>query len=318
MQPAAAITLLGQPVWLAWTEGRALWQWKRLATWAATALLAFVVALPEIRRIPSLAQQVSEWGLFASPGPRFFGGILAPPSIQGPAALASAIVWLRFGRPSLGPLTHPITRLCACTAVMSVLAGSVIALTTFPNIAVVRYFVPVWWAWLLLIGLIPGAWERPQARVWFVTLYAAAILAASFVRQGPTIAHSDVDWRGAMAAVKDWQQGLPKPLLLQTGFIEGSDLRHLENPYLQPFLSAPAVAYPHFGSTKVLPFAADPMQQPYWEKVAQAVAGQPFALMVYESRTESSPYTDFLARRFGRPRSLGSFRRVRLYVFESR
>ena len=49
---------------------------------------------------------------------------------------------------------------------------------------------------------------------------------------------------------------------------------------------------------------------------ARTVAGQPFALMVYESLPDISPYTEFFTQRLGRPRALGQFRRVRVYAFE--
>jgi hypothetical protein len=138
---------------------------------------------------------------------------------------------------------------------------------------------------------------------------------ASFVAQGWAPPHADAGWRGAMAHVRNWEQGRPAPLLVQTGFIEGARVTVLRDPKWQEFLYAPALYYPHAGPTYVLPYWLRKRQQPYFDEVSRRVAGQRFSMIVYAPSGGESSYVQLLATRHGPARLLGRVRRLDVYAF---
>jgi len=317
LQPLVSAALGGQVVWLLWGATRRGWTLLAAAAYAGMFGAAALGAAPEVFRLRRLIR----------PGDpsAFAGGIdlanvlkgASPASILVPAVLAALALlamraWKRAG------WDEGARQLAALGAFIVCATVSLLAVYSYGrriDLMLPRYLIAIYPAYLLILCAVLARHTHSDGRLWFGAVYSAATLGASLYGQGWIPRHSDADWRGAMATVRQWEGGRPTPLLLETGFVEGMRQRTLNDPRRQAFLYAPALYYPHAGPTFVLPFRAGSRPILDIGEVVDRAGGTPFAAIVYATAEQPSPYIPLIAAKRGRPRLLGRFLRLEVYSF---
>lgn len=316
-QPLVAASLLAHGVWLLWMAQWREWDRRRWGAMAALAAGAGVLALPEALRLREIAR--GSLTMLIPPRPLDWSDLrlLVPPAIAGPAVVALAALWAVRGW-RWGGWREETQRHLAMGASLAVVMGAVLlcyGLTAPANVFLHRYTLAILVGWLFALPALIAALTDARGRVRFAAVFSAAVLAASVARQGAWPVHSDADWRGAMAAVRQWEGGRAAPVLMQSGFVEAVHPRLLGDPRWQGFLLAPSLYYRHAGATVALPYYVHSRQEPFFEAAVSSVDGQRFAAVVYADAPGMSGYIPRIAARHGPARFLGRFRRLEVYAF---
>ena len=315
--PVVALALSGQAGWMAM---RARWNsftLPRALAWAATLAAAGLIALPEvIRQLPLLTGTNAS----ALPGSVSAGEVARatlPISIYAPALLAAGglLLFRKWRLVRLDAAARDVAALGISLVVCTAALCSAYSNYSKSTLLLTRYMIAVYPGCFLLVCVLLARWTDESGRRWFALLYSASTLLLSLAAQGWVPVHADADWRGAMAMVRKWEGGRPAPLLMQTGFVEGTYSRYLRDPGLQEFLYAPALYYPHAGATYAIPYQFRPAQAEYREDLVRSVDGRRFAALVYFTGGGTPAELAPLAARHGPPRLVGRVRRLALYAF---
>ena len=317
LQPVVSLALSGQFLWLVWRmEWRSLTAGKA-AAWAAIVAVWALVAAPEIVRLFPIVVGSNPSSMPARPTAQSIARAALPVSILGPAVLAAgALLLLRQWRTvRIDGRARELALLGISIVAATALVCGLYSAFTWRSLLLTRYTIGVYLGCFLVLGVLLARWTGAKGRLWFALVYSGSTLALSVWRQGPVPIHTDADWRGALARVREWQRERPLPLLLQTGFVEGGYGRLLGDPQWGPFLCAPALYYPHSGPTYLIPYRSSRKSDAYREVLYKRVEGQRFAALVYESPGGTSDEVIRLSARHGPPRLLGRFRRLGVYAF---
>ena len=316
-QPVVAVALSGQALWFVWRVDWRSMTARRALAWCGIAVAAALVALPEVSRIFPLVIGDNVSALPGTPPAASAIKVALPVSILVPASFAAcALLLFRKWRPvSLDGTARELALLGFFLVASTVGLCAGYSMFSNYNVLLPRYMIAVYPGCFLMVGALLARWTDENGRLWFALLYSGSTLALSVAGQGWVPIHADADWRGAMTAVRQWEQDRPAPLLLQSGFIEGSRFKILKDPKWREFLSAPALYYRHSGPTYVLPFRTYRSHQPYMDELIRRVDGQRFAVVLYSTPGETPPYITLLAARHGPPRLLERFRRLDVYTF---
>ncbi|MEP7365475.1 MAG: glycosyltransferase family 39 protein [Acidobacteriota bacterium] len=317
--PVVAVALSAQMAWMLWWMDWRTLTPRRALAWCGLIAAAGLIALPEIVRMLPIVAGDNVSALPGTPAAANAFRAVIPFSILAPALLASlALLLLRKWKP---------IRLDGAARELAALAILLVALTlglcgayTFwahNNLIFTRYLIAIYPGFFLLLGVLLARWTDEKGRLWFALAYSGLTLVLSVASQGWIPVHADADWRGAMAAVRQWEQDRPAPLLLQTGFVEGARANILRDPKWQEFLYAPALYYPHAGPTYVLPYRTQRNGQAYLDELASRVEGQRYAAVVYAAPGEMPRSLAFFVARDGQPRLLARVRRLAVYAFGS-
>lgn len=315
--PVVSLALSGQMGWMAlrvhWrglTVGRCL-------AWTVTLSAAALLALPEVIRLLPLLIGTNLSALPGRVNASEVAKAMLPISIYAPALLAAGgLLLLRKWRLiRLDAAARDLAALGLALVVCTAAVCSVYSNYSRNTLLLTRYMIAVYPGCFLLVCVLLFRWTDEGGRRWFALLYSGATLVLSIAAQGWVPIHADADWRGAMAMVRNWEGGRPAPLLMQTGFVEGTFTRYLSSPELREFLHAPALYYTHAGPTYVIPYQFRKAQVAYREELYASVSGQRFAALVYFSRDRTPGEIAPLAARHGPPRLVGRVRRLALYEF---